>query len=48
MTRKEYADKCIGLVEIMREASAEDSALAEFLKLFDLLQGPSLEDPSNG
>lgn len=48
MNRKEYAEKCVALVGIMREAAAEDPALAEFLRMFDLLQEPVPEDPTNG
>lgn len=48
MKRIEYAEKCISIVAIMREASAEDPALAEFLKLFDMLQEPVFEEQANG
>jgi len=44
MTRADYAEKCAQIVAVMREASAEDPALAEFLGLFGLLQEPVFED----
>jgi hypothetical protein len=48
MTGQDYAQRCMDAVKVMREASAEDSALAEFLNLFGLLQEPCLEEFTNG
>lgn len=43
MTKNEYTEKCVSLVAIMREAAAEDPALAEFLRMFGLLEEPAFE-----
>lgn len=44
MSRSDYADKCISLVALMREASDGDPALAELLNMFGLLQEPTSEE----
>lgn len=48
MNRVEYAEKCIAVVAVMREAAEEDPALALFLNMFDLLKEPVFEEPANG
>jgi hypothetical protein len=48
MTRKEYTERCVAIVAVMREASKDDLSLAEFLSMFNVLHQPVLEDSDNG